>query len=110
MSIAAISSPTSRTLRPDTLMQMTASTGKPMAAGLTRTVTYAAPLPTIRSSRWRTVGCETPTARAMSAFERRPSSRSSRRMALFKIVERDACQRARTLVVSWLPPPLDRLP
>ena len=57
-----------------------ASTGKPMAAGLTLAMGKMAPFLIMRSTRLRTVGSETPMARAMLAYERRAFGRSSRMM------------------------------
>ena len=72
-----------------------ASTGKPMAAGLTLAIGKMAPLVMRRSTRLRTVGSETPMAREMLAYERRALGRSSlmmrRSSSSIVIVPKGAC-------------------
>ena len=53
-----------------------ASTGRPMAAGLTPAMGKMAPFLMSRSTRLRTVGSDTPMLRAMLAYERRELGRS----------------------------------
>ena len=57
-----------------------ASTGKPIAVGLTLAIGRIAPLAIRRSTRLRAVGSDTPRARAMLAYERRAFGRSRRTM------------------------------
>src|SRR5664279_1197171 len=76
-------------------MPTIASTGKPITAGFTLAIGKMAPFLTMRSTRLRTVGSETPTARAMLAKERRALGRSSRMMrrssSSISIVPNGAC-------------------
>jgi hypothetical protein len=73
-------------------MPTIASTGKPMAAGLTRAIGRIAPFAIRRSTRLRTVGSETSMARAMLAYERRASARKQPHDAAVQVVQLDGAE------------------